>query len=88
MRVKQDFFSKGHFKVDNGSTVRFWEDIWLGDMSLAQQYPSLYNIVQHKNILVSTVLAQTPLNICFQRDSHLCQRLINVNLSSEPAKFV
>jgi hypothetical protein len=69
MRVKQDFFSKGHFKVDNGSTVRFWEDIWLGDMSLAQQYPSLYNIVQHKNVLVSTVLAQNPLNICFSEGS-------------------
>jgi hypothetical protein len=67
MRVKQDFFSKGFFKVGNGLTVRFWEDVWLGDMSLAQQYPSLYNIVQHKNVLVSTVLAQTPLNICFRR---------------------
>jgi hypothetical protein len=31
--------------------VRFWEDIWLGDVSLAIQYPSLYNIVMQKMYL-------------------------------------
>jgi hypothetical protein len=35
-------------------------------MSLAQQYPSLYNIVHHKNVTVAHVLAQTPLNISFR----------------------
>ena len=55
MRMKREFFSKGYFKVGNGASVRFWEDVWLEDLPLAQQYPSLYNIVQHKNVLVSTV---------------------------------
>jgi hypothetical protein len=63
MRVKDDFFSRGFFKVGNGSDTRFWEDIWLGDTSLAQQYPVLSNIVH----LVATVLAQNPLNIAFRR---------------------
>jgi hypothetical protein len=67
MRVKSDFFARGFFKVGCGSTVRFWEDVWLGDSPLAEQYPSLYNIVQHKNVLAATVLAQSPLNICFRR---------------------
>jgi hypothetical protein len=67
MRVKNDFFSRGYFKIGDGSSVRFWEDIWLGDTSLAQQYPSLYNIVQRKNVMVAPVLAQTPLNISFRR---------------------
>ena len=91
MKVKQDFFSRGKFKVGDGTTVRFWEDVWLGDMTLAQQYPSLYNIVQHKNVLVSTVFAQTPINITFRRglNDHkynewlnLCQKIINVNLTT------
>lgn len=97
MRVKQVFFSRGFFKIGNGTTVRFWEDVWMGDLPLSQQYPSLYNIVQHKNVLVSTVLANTPLNISFRRGLndhkwmewlHLCQRLISVTLSSEPDRFI
>jgi hypothetical protein len=39
MRVKEDFFSRGTFKVGNGENTRFWEDTWLGDKPLAQQYP-------------------------------------------------
>jgi hypothetical protein len=77
-------------------TVRFWEDTWMGDAPLCQQYPALYNIVQHKNILVSTVLAHTPLNITFRRGlnnnrwlqwMNLCQRLITVSLNNEPDVF-
>jgi hypothetical protein len=97
MRVKQDFFSRGVFKVGNGLATRFWEDTWLGDVPLAQQYPSLYNIVQHKNVMVSTVLNQTPINVCFRRglNDHkwiewldLCQKLITVTLTPEPDKFI
>src|SRR3954464_11275943 len=89
MRVKQECFSGRYFKIGNGASVCFWEDVWLGDLPLAQQYPSLYNIVQHKNVLVSTVLANTPLNISFRRGLndhkwlewlHLCQRLISIDL--------
>jgi hypothetical protein len=44
--MKDTHFSTGSFKVVNGLDTRFWVDTWLGDKSLAQQYPSLYNIVQ------------------------------------------
>jgi hypothetical protein len=63
----------------------------------AQEYPSLYNIVQRKNVLVENVLADAPLNIVFRRvlcDNkwndwlHLCQRLMMVQLSDNPNKFV
>lgn len=67
MKVKSDFFARGYFKVGDGSSVHFWEDVWLGGVPLSQQYPSLYNIVQHRDVLVSTVLAQNPLNITFRR---------------------
>jgi hypothetical protein len=67
MRVKEEFFNRGFFKVGNGMSTRFWEDTWLGKTPLATQYPSLYNIVRHKNVTVAHVLAQTPLNISFRR---------------------
>jgi hypothetical protein len=97
LKVKQDFFSIGVFKVGDGSSVRFWEDVWLGDMPLAAQFPFLFNIVRHKNVLVSTVLAQTPINITFRRglNEHkynewlnMCHKLMNVNLTTEQDKFV
>jgi hypothetical protein len=97
MRIKNDFFTKGYFKIGNGTSTRFWEDIWLGESSLASQYPSLYNIVNHKNVLVAHVLAHVPLNIGFRRVLsgnkwttwlHLCQRLMMVNLNNEPDCFM
>jgi hypothetical protein len=97
MKVKDEFFHRGHFKVGDGSSTRFWEDTWLGNMSLARQYPSLYNIVQRKNISVAHVLSQGPLNIAFRRvlsgDKwtawvHLCERLMAVHLSDESDRFI
>ena len=45
----------------------FWEDTWLGETSLSTQYPMLYNIVRSKNVTVSQILSQNPLNISFRR---------------------
>ena len=39
MKVKNDFLKFGTFTIKNGSQVRFWEDIWLGNRPLRQQYP-------------------------------------------------
>jgi hypothetical protein len=65
MKVKEDFFRKGSFTVDNGEGTRFWEDTWLGSKPLADQYPSLYNIVQRKQVSIANVLNHNPLNITF-----------------------
>jgi hypothetical protein len=67
MKVKDDFFKQGSFVVNNGMSTRFWEDTWLGNRLLTDQYPSLYNIVRNKNVTVATTLATTPLNIGFRR---------------------
>jgi hypothetical protein len=97
MHVKEDFFKRGYFKLGNGTSVRFWEDVWLGGTPLSHQYPALYNITQHKNVLVSTVFATEPINISFRRGLndnkwvqwlHLCQRLITIDLTTEPDKFI
>jgi hypothetical protein len=45
--VKQDFFTRGYLKIGNGEGVCFLEDVWTGDLPQSQQYPSLYNIVEH-----------------------------------------
>ena len=96
MAVKHEFFQRGKFMVGNGLHTRFWEDVWLGDKSLADQYPSLFNIVCHKNVLVSTVLSNNPLNIEFRRtltgrnwDSwkKLVEKLMSISLSNEVDKF-
>ena len=74
----------------------FWEDVWLGHHILAQQYPTLYNIANRKQVSVATALAQ-PLNITFHRaltgnkwDNwlHLVERLMQVNLADEQDVFV
>jgi hypothetical protein len=50
MRVKEEFFSRGNFKIGNGQSMRFWEDTWLGGAPLAIQYPDLYSIVHQKQL--------------------------------------
>lgn len=37
------------FKVGNGESIRFWEDRWLGDKSLKENFPRLYNLCFDKS---------------------------------------
>jgi hypothetical protein len=97
MKVKEDFLSRGSFKVGNGEDTRFWEDTWLGNKSLAMQYPSLYNIVHRKNVSIANVLNQNPLNITFSRTLtenrwtlwlQLVHRLMFIQLNGKKDMFV
>ena len=97
MKVKEDFFSRGSFQIGNDLNIRFWEDCWLGDAPLAQQYSSLYSIVQRKEVLVAEVLSSAPLNISFRRNLtgskwtkwiELVTRLSQINLSDQSDKFI
>ena len=67
MRTNDAFFHRVKFTIGNGNITRFWEDTWLGEMPLALQYPTLYNITQRKEAYVATVLNSVPLNIQFRR---------------------
>jgi hypothetical protein len=67
MKVKEDSLNKGSFTIGNSDDSRFWEDTWLGNKSFAEQYHSLYNIVQRKQVSVANVLNQNLLNITFRR---------------------
>lgn len=74
--------------IGNGQNTRFWEDTWLGDKPLSDQYPTLYNIVHHKHVTIANVMNSTPLNIGFrrtllgnkwQRWLHLVSLLVELN---------
>jgi hypothetical protein len=95
-KLKEDFFERGSLTICNGESTRFWKDTWLGNSTLAQQYPSSYNIVHRKQVSVADVMSQRPLNISFRqaltgsragRWVHLCGRLICVHLTQEADSF-
>ena len=67
MSVKQEFFNWMMFKVQNGKQTRFWEDKWLGNSALKDQYPNLFNLVHCKHVTVHTVLNGDSLNVSFRR---------------------
>jgi hypothetical protein len=55
MGVKDEFLKYDSFIIGYGLGTRLWEDVWLGNNSLANPYPILYNIVRNKNVLVADV---------------------------------
>jgi hypothetical protein len=95
MEAKQIFLRYGSFHLNNGKQIRFWEDKWLGNSSLQQQYPSLYNIVRNKSD-TAQVLSTIPLNISFHRFltgnnlvlwNDLILRVMNVQLNDSEDVF-
>jgi hypothetical protein len=92
MKMKDDFFSIGSINAGSDIYTTFWEDTWLGNKPLAQQY-----IVQRKQVLNANILSRKPLNITFGRTLsnkrwilrlQLVKRLMNVKLTNEKDQFV
>uniref|UniRef100_A0A0A8ZTE8 Uncharacterized protein n=1 Tax=Arundo donax TaxID=35708 RepID=A0A0A8ZTE8_ARUDO len=67
MKVKHDFLRYDSFNLQNGSQIRFWEGVWLGQTKLSQQYPSLFNIVHRTHATVAEVLRSVPRRVSFRR---------------------
>ena len=68
MKVKSNFLRFGSFTIKSGAQIRFWEDIWLGNRPLCQQYPQLYNMVRKKRDTVGEVLSTPSPNLSWRRD--------------------
>ncbi|GJT16467.1 RNA-directed DNA polymerase, eukaryota, reverse transcriptase zinc-binding domain protein, partial [Tanacetum coccineum] len=51
----------------NGENTLFWEDIWLGEISLNHKYLRLFALEQSKNITVAEKLGHTSLSHSFRR---------------------
>jgi hypothetical protein len=56
MATKKFFFKYGTFSIKDGSQIRFWEDTWLGNGPLREQYPALYSIVHRKSDTIALVM--------------------------------
>ena len=63
MKVKANFLKFGTFIIKDGSQIRFWEDAWLDNRFLREQYPQLYNIVRKKQDMVAEVLSSDTLDL-------------------------
>ena len=96
MKVKHNFLRFGTFLIKNGSQVRFWEDRWLGQSTLREQYPCLYNIARYKQAIVAVVFGTSLPNISWRRDlignklaawNNLLPRLANVVLCEDDIFF-
>jgi hypothetical protein len=96
MATKKHFFGHDTFLIKDGSEIRFWEDKWLGNTSLREQYLALYAIVCHKGDNLAHVLGSNPPNMTFRRNlfgprlvswKSLLQRLANVQLTNGKDEF-
>jgi hypothetical protein len=96
MNVKELFLRYGSFQLNSGTNIRFWDDIWVGNRSLKEQYLELYRIVRHKYYTVATVFRTVPLNISFRRSlsgdtlqswHELVSNIAYVSLNDEEDKF-
>jgi hypothetical protein len=38
MKIKDEVLTNGSFKIRDVSTIRFWEDKWVGNMSLREKF--------------------------------------------------
>lgn len=52
-KVGMPFLSSFVKKLVSGSTILFWDDIWVNGNKLKESYPRLYNLEANKNITVS-----------------------------------
>jgi hypothetical protein len=68
MALKKFFFRCGTLSINDGSQIWFWEDIWLDNAPLWEQYPDLYNIVRHKGDTIAKIMATSPPDVTFIRD--------------------
>ena len=96
MNVKDRVLGWGTFQVRNGKDIRFWEDKWLGNFTLKDRYPPLYNIVRKKHDSVAMVCRSVPLNVSFRRSLQGINRdlwfqlvglLVDINITDEQDAF-
>jgi hypothetical protein len=96
MATKKYFFGLGSFFIKDGSEIRFWEDKWLENVTLREQYPALYSIVCYKGDTIAKVMETSPPNVTFRRDlsgqrlvswDALLQRLAHIQLQPGHDEF-
>ena len=52
---RHTLFQNDVFSLGDGRRLRFWKDIWCGEVTLSNAFPNLFNMVAHKEVLVVDV---------------------------------
>jgi hypothetical protein len=65
--TKKYFFPFGSFLIKDGLEIRFWEDRWLDNTTLREQYSSLYGIVCSKSDNITKLLESSPPYLTFKK---------------------
>ncbi|GJV02090.1 RNA-directed DNA polymerase, eukaryota [Tanacetum coccineum] len=92
-----DFISHCKLRVGNGTSTRFWKDMWLGNSRLCMEYPRLFALENDKECKVATKL-HGPFESSFRRNvrggiessqlSHILGDLESVVLSNAEDRWV
>jgi hypothetical protein len=64
----KNFFLPSWYFINDGSQIQFWEDTWLDNVPLQDQYPALYSIVHYKSDTIAKVMATSPPAVSFRWD--------------------
>jgi hypothetical protein len=62
------FFNSVRKKIGNGSSTRFWRDIWVGSQPLKDVFPRLFSVSVAKEILVAEARVQVDGLWCWKVD--------------------
>ena len=46
------------FKVGKGNKIRFWTDVWCGDIALSQRFSHLFTLAAHRNATIEEMWDQ------------------------------
>jgi hypothetical protein len=46
------FFRHTSFEMGDGFKIKFWDDVWCGEMTLKEAFPDLYNFTRVKDVYV------------------------------------
>ena len=57
-----EFHSLVAFKVGNGTKLRFWEDVWRGDVAFQIRFPSLYRLSINHNGSIAEFWSESEVN--------------------------
>jgi hypothetical protein len=67
-------FSHTRFELGDGSRIRFWEDVWCGELALKEAFPILDNLAHVKDVSVAVNLDFSSdsgqWNVSFIRSTH------------------
>ncbi|OVA07320.1 Reverse transcriptase zinc-binding domain [Macleaya cordata] len=79
--------------VNDGRSIHFWTDKWLGNTTIKDRYPNLYKLSRHKDATIAKIMTEftgLDFNFCrnLQRDEvrsliQLVEELDSINLNRE-----